>query len=215
MIVSMRGDTHSPESLVAQLEAQGIRDERVLRAIREVPREDFVPPSIRAEAWANRALPIGRGQTISQPYVVALMTEAARVGPGDRVLEIGTGSGYQAAVLAALGCKVFSIERQHALANSAAAILAEQAPDVSLRVGDGTRGWPEAAPFDAVLVTAATEHLPEPLREQLAPGGRLVVPEGNPDTVQLLRVYRKADDGEFEVEDVCRVRFVPLIPDED
>jgi protein-L-isoaspartate(D-aspartate) O-methyltransferase len=191
-----------------QIAARGIRDPRVLAAMREVPRHVFVPEAVSERAYADTPLPIGRGQTISQPYIVALMTELAELQPGDRVLEIGTGSGDQAAVLATLGCRVWSIEIVEPLAAEAAARLAGLGYDrVQVRAGDGYRGWPEAAPFDAVLVTAAPPRIPEPLLEQLAEGGRLVAPVG--DGIQHLTVVSK-DEGALSRRVVLPVRFVPM-----
>jgi protein-L-isoaspartate(D-aspartate) O-methyltransferase len=197
------------EAMVAnQLAARGIKDERVLAAMRRVPRHEMVPPVARDLSYADRPLPIGDGQTISQPYIVALMTEAAAVGKGARVLEVGTGSGYQAAVLAELGAEVYSIEIVEPLARRAAAALRRTGYGaVNLRIGDGYRGWPEAAPFDAVLVTAAPPRIPEPLERQLKPGGRLVVPVG--DGFQQLVVVTRVGD-RFEERRIAPVRFVPM-----
>lgn len=192
----------------ATIRARGIRDPQVLRAMETVPRQLFVRPEDALEAFSDRALPLGLGQTISQPYVVALMTELARISPGDRVLEVGTGSGYQAAVLAECGAEVFSVERLPELAEKARQRLAELGLVVHLRVGDGARGWPEHAPYQAILVTAAPSRVPPELLEQLDLGGRLVVPEGGRDG-QVLRVYRRTEEG-FEVSDHGAVVFVPL-----
>ncbi len=191
-----------------QVAARGIHDLRLLDALRAVPRHLFVPEQGRSRAYDDRPLPIGHGQTISQPYIVALMTELAQVEPGDRVLEIGTGSGYQAAVLAALGCKVFSIEIIKPLADRAAATLTALGyKSVTVRAGDGYVGWPEEAPFDAVLVTAAPPRIPAPLLEQLGEGGRLVIPIG--EDLQHLTVVRRTRDG-LERRVVLPVRFVPM-----
>jgi len=191
-----------------QIEARGVRDERVLTAMREVPRHLFVPREMWASAYDDRPLPIGEGQTISQPYIVGLMSELLGVGPGDRVLEIGTGSGYQAAVLAAMGCEVYSIEIRESLARSAQERLeAAGYPDVHLRVGDGYQGWEEAAPFAGIIVTAAPERIPEPLLEQLTLGGRMVIPVG--DFYQTLKVLTRQEDGVSE-RPVIPVRFVPM-----
>ena len=190
-----------------------IKNARVLAAMRAVPRHAFVPIHARAEAYGDHPLPIGHEQTISQPYIVALMTELAEVGEGDRVLEIGTGSGYQAAVLAHLTPHVFTIEIVEPLARQAARVLAEQGyGTVEVRAGDGYRGWPEHAPFDAILLTAAPEGVPKPLWEQLAPGGCLVVPLGSERGVQRLQVLRKGPRGEGgrETRTVMAVRFVPM-----
>ena len=197
--------------LIAELRRQGISAEAVLRAVGAVRREEFVSAGDAGVAYENRPLPIGSGQTISQPYVVALMTEAAEVSAGDRVLEIGTGSGYQAAVLAALGCEVFSIETRPELAELAASRL--QRPDwrIHLRVGEGRLGWPEEAPFDAIIVTAAPATVPPALLEQLGPGSRLIIPEGSQAEPQRLYRYRMGTDGHTTREDLGAVRFVPLI----
>jgi protein-L-isoaspartate(D-aspartate) O-methyltransferase len=190
------------------IRARGIRDPQVLRAMETVPRQLFVRPEDTSEAFSDRALPLGLGQTISQPYVVALMTELARLSPGDRVLEVGTGSGYQAAILAECGVEVYSIERLAELAEKARQRLLDLGLLVHLRVGDGARGWPEHAPYQAILVTAAPAHVPPDLLEQLDQGGRLVVPEGGREG-QVLRVYRRTEEG-FEISDHGTVLFVPL-----
>jgi protein-L-isoaspartate(D-aspartate) O-methyltransferase len=170
-----------------QLAARGIRDARVLAAMARVPRHDFVPEGLAEFAYDDTPLPIESGQTISQPYIVALMIEAAAVGPDDRVLDVGTGSGYAAAALSLLAREVWSIERQAVLCETAAARLARLGYDnVHVRCGDGTRGWPEAAPFDAILVAAGGPSVPETLKRQLAVGGRLVVPVGREKTWQRL-----------------------------
>ena len=190
-----------------QIEARGVRDAAVLAAMRQVARHRFVEEELGATAYEDRPLLIGHGQTISQPYIVAFMTEALRVESGSKVLEIGTGSGYQAAVLAAMGCEVYSIEIVGALAERAAKTLAAQGYEVSVRAGDGYRGWPEMAPFDAVIVTAAPDHVPQPLVDQLAVGGRMILPVG--DFEQELIVLTRTADG-IERERVLPVRFVPM-----
>jgi len=191
-----------------QLEARGIHDPRVLAALRKVPRHLFVPDPQSAHAYEDRPLPIGEGQTISQPFIVAAMTELAAAGPDARVLEIGTGSGYQAAVLAELAREVYTIEIVEPLAARADALLRQLGyANVKTRAGDGYRGWPEAAPFDAIVVTAAPPRIPEPLKQQLKPGGRLVVPVG--ETMQKLVVVTRTDDG-FSERTVLPVRFVPM-----
>ena len=192
-----------------QIEARGVRDSRVLEAMRKVPRHRFVPKAQRAYAYEDRPLPIAHGQTISQPYIVALMTELARVKPGDMVLEVGTGSGYQAAVLAEMGVKVFSIEIVEPLAKHAKATLSElgYGKRVEVRHGDGYAGWPERAPFDAIVVTAAPPKIPKPLKQQLKVGGRLVIPVGK-HYQSLVRVTRTKDG--FREESVLPVRFVPM-----
>jgi protein-L-isoaspartate(D-aspartate) O-methyltransferase len=191
-----------------QIESRGVRDAAVLRALRAVPRHRFIPDEMRPFAHDDRPLPIGEDQTISQPYIVALMTELARVGPGSRVLEVGTGSGYQAAVLAEIGADVRSIEIVPDLARRARATLdALGYGRVQTRTGDGYAGWPEAAPFDAIVVTAAPDHVPQPLVDQLAPAGRLVIPVGR--GVQSLTVLTRTPDGILR-EEVLPVRFVPM-----
>ena len=186
-----------------------MRDARVLEAMRKVPRHRFMPESQRAHAYDDRPLPIAQGQTISQPYIVALMSELADVKPGDTVLEVGTGSGYQAAVLAEMGVKVFSIEIIEPLAKQATATLSElgYGNKVEVRHGDGYVGWPERAPFDAVIVTAAPPKIPKPLKQQLKVGGRLVIPVGK-HYQSLIRVTRTKDG--FREESVIPVRFVPM-----
>jgi protein-L-isoaspartate(D-aspartate) O-methyltransferase len=190
-----------------QIEARQIRDPRVLAAMRSVPREAFVPASLKSMAYEDRPLPIGHEQTISQPYIVALMTELASLQPGDRVLEIGTGSGYQAAVLAELGAEVFSIEIVEPLARQAKQTLDRLGYRVHVRAGDGYQGWPEEAPFDAVIVTAAPAEVPEPLKQQLREGGRLIIPVGT-YSQQLRKITRTARG--FKEERVIPVRFVPM-----
>jgi protein-L-isoaspartate(D-aspartate) O-methyltransferase len=184
---------------------------RVMDAMARVPRHEFVPAEFRGLAYANRPLPIGHGQTISQPYIVALMTELADLQPDDVVLEIGTGSGYQAAVLAMLVKQVYTIEIIPELGRRAEADLRRLGyANVQVRVGDGYHGWPEHAPFDAILVTAAPESIPPPLLDQLRPGGRLVVPVGPPGETQSLKLLRRNSAGNLEAEDVLPVGFVPL-----
>ena len=199
------------EALLAELRRQGIGDERVLAAIRRVPRDRFVPAASRDEAWANVALPIGAGQTISQPFVVALMTEALALRGLERVLEIGTGSGYQTAVLAELAAEVVSVERHPELATEAEATLRQLGyHNVAIHVGDGTTGWPDAAPYDRIIVTAAGPRVPPPLLAQLhEDGGRLVIPVGEPDDQQLVVVERQGD--RTRERRLGSVRFVPLI----
>ena len=196
----------------AQLARRGIRDQRVLAAMRAVPREAFVAPGYAGVAYEDGPLPIGEGQTISQPYVVALMIEAAALGPGDRVLEVGAGSGYAAAVMAQIAAEVFAIERHQSLAAEAARRCARLGyGNVEIRVGDGTLGWPEAAPFDAILVAAGAPEAPRALKEQLKVGGRLVIPVGAGGLGQaLLKLTRTGDDA-WERQDLGGVRFVPLI----
>ena len=198
--------------VASQLRARGIRDARVLAALLEVPRDQFVPDWQRGAAYADEALPIPAGQTISQPYMVARMTELLGVGPGDRVLEIGTGSGYQAAVLATLGCRVTTIERHAELAAAARERLVRLGFGelVEVRVGDGSLGDPDGAPWPAIVVTAAAPSVPVPLREQLDPdGGRLVVPVGSRERQDLILVTRRGDEW-VELNDGPCV-FVPLV----
>jgi protein-L-isoaspartate(D-aspartate) O-methyltransferase len=181
------------------------------RALDTVPRERFVPPALAARAYENNPLPIGEGQTISQPFIVALMTELLQLPPGARVLEVGTGSGYQAAILAEMGMRVHSIEIVAPLAERARAALdAAGYSSVVTRIGDGYLGWPDAAPFDGIIVTAAPEHVPPALVEQLKPGGRLVIPVGPNWLSQELRVIRKEPDGRTVTQRTLPVRFVPL-----
>ena len=192
--------------------ARGVRDPAVLTAMRSVPREAFLPPELEEFAYTDAPLPIERGQTISQPYIVALMTAAAALRPGDRVLEVGTGSGYAAAILGRIAREVYTVERHEELARVAAERLARLGfANVSVLHGDGTLGWPEHAPYDAIIVAAGGPKVPEALLDQLAPGGRLVIPVGEGRSVQrLLRVTRGAD-GRFHEEELGDVRFVPLI----
>ncbi len=189
--------------------------ERTLAVLGQVPRHEFVPDEQKRYAYQNRPLSIGAGQTISQPYIVALMTDLAAVTKNDTVLEIGTGSGYQAAVLAELAGRVYTIEIVEELGRRAANTLQRLGYDnVTARVGDGYAGWPDQAPFDAILVTAAPEEVPQPLIEQLAVGGRMVVPVGAEGEVQILQVLTKQDNGQVIVSNVIAVRFVPLTRDE-
>lgn len=191
---------------------EAIRSEAVLEAMRIVPRHAFVPRAFRNRAYADSPLPIGEDQTISQPYIVALMTEAADIRPEDRVLEVGAGSGYSAAVLSRLAAEVYTIERHRLLAEQAAARLREAGrANVQVRVGDGTLGWPESAPFDAIVVTAGGAEVPEPLRRQLGPGGRLIMPVGeDPRRQNLLKITRQPDGG-FVEKELGPVLFVPLV----
>lgn len=189
--------------------------ERVLAAMSRVPRHEYVPQRHRESAYDNRPLPIGAGQTISQPYIVGLMTDLADVTADSVVLEVGTGSGYQAAVLAELAGHVYTIEIVESLAASATATLARlEVDNVTVRAGDGYAGWPEHAPFDAIVVTAAPDTVPQPLIEQLAPGGRLVIPVGPAGRTQMLQVLTRQDDGTVETRDVVPVVFVPFTRDE-
>jgi len=200
------------EAVASQTRDPQITDQRVLDALRAVERHRFVPDNQRARAYEDRPLPIGHGVTISQPYVVALMTQLAQVTSGQRVLEIGTGSGYQAAILAELGVTVYTIEIIEAHAELSAALLTELGYDgrIHVRLGDGWLGWPDEAPFDAIVVTAAPEHVPPVLIEQLAVGGRIVAPVGPQSTGQRLIVGTKLEDGSLDEEFVAGVRFVPM-----
>ena len=195
-----------------QVERRGIHDPFVTEAMRRVPREAFVADTLRDVAYEDTQLPIEAGQTISQPYIVALMVSAAEVKPGDRVLEIGAGSGYAAAVMASIASRVYAIERIEALSRLARERFARLGYDnIELRTGDGTGGWPEAAPFDAILAAAGGPSVPDVLRGQLAIGGRLVMPVGETQQRQrLVKVVRIADD-RFETEHLDDVMFVPLI----
>jgi len=193
-----------------QIEARGVEDQLVLEAMRAVPRHLFVPEHMRASAYRDSPLPIGQGQTISQPYIVAYMTAALHLTGEEKVLEVGTGSGYQAAILAYIAKEVVSVERLPRLAEEARETLSELGyQNVRVAEGDGTQGWPEDAPYDAIIVTAASPDVPEPLRWQLVEGGRLVVPVGPRHTQQLVRVRREGNM--FPREDLLGVAFVPLI----
>lgn len=196
--------------LVDHLRSKGITDNLVLKAIDTVPRERFVPQAIRARSYEDTALPIDDRQTISQPYTVAFMTQALMPAEGMRVLEVGTGSGYQSAVLSAIGCTVVSIERLPRLSLQARTILAKLGYNVACRIGDGTIGWREGAPYDGIIVTAGAPDVPEPLARQLAIGGRMVVPVGSQSEQTLYRVTRTADE-HWNVEDLGPFKFVPLI----
>jgi protein-L-isoaspartate(D-aspartate) O-methyltransferase len=200
------------QAMVAQqLKARDITDPRVLAAMGKVPRDRFVPEDLRSLAYEDHPLPIGMGQTISQPYIVALMTQWAEVKPGDKVLEVGTGSGYQAAVLAELTDRVFSIELLPELVEAARTRLRELGYGrVQVKSGDGYKGWPEEAPFDAILVTATAPEVPPALKEQLKEGGRLIIPVGPPESIQELLLLRKVK-GELKEEKRIAVRFVPLV----
>ena len=196
--------------LVEELRALGIRDERVLEAIRTIPRHEFVPEPYREHAYENRPLPIDEGQTISQPYIVALMTEALRLSPEDRVLEIGTGSGYQTAILASLAAEVYTIERFPSLLEGARARLeALGFHNIHYKCGDGTVGWPEFAPYNAIIATGSVPRVPPSLKEQLADGGRLVIPVGGRHFQTLKLVERRGDA--FVERDLCECSFLPLI----
>lgn len=200
------------ESMVEhQLASRDIVNDKVLKAMKEVPRHLFVPEVVKRLAYEDFPLPIGDGQTISQPYIVALMTQLAEPGPEDKVLEVGTGSGYQAAVLSRIVDEVFTIEIVPRLAEESGRLLARLGYDnVHVLCGDGYAGWPSEAPFDIVVITAAAPKVPEPLKAQLAEGGRIVMPLGEPDAVQQLVVYRMAN-GRLRSEHNIPVRFVPMV----
>ena len=198
-------------ALVRSIERQGIRDSSTLAAMRAVPRHEFVPIEYREHAYLDEPLPIGREQTISQPFIVAYMTEALHLRPGMKVLEVGTGSGYQAAVLAEMGCRVHTIEIIQALADGARTRLERLGyAGIQVRHGDGYLGWPEAAPFDAILLTAAPERVPPVLVAQLAPGGRLIAPVGGEVEVQKLVLLEKNPTGRVKRTELLPVRFVPM-----
>lgn len=196
----------------SQILARGLRDPALLAAFRAVPREEFVDPRYAAEAYGDYPLPIAAGQTSSQPYIVALMIDAAHIGGGDRVLEVGAGSGYAAALIGKIARQVTAIERHPELVDWARGRIARLGlANVVIVEGDGTRGWPSSAPYDAILVAASGRHVPQSLLEQLAPGGRLVMPLGEPGAVQQLVKLSRRADGSIGREMLCAVRFVPLI----
>jgi protein-L-isoaspartate(D-aspartate) O-methyltransferase len=206
------GQMNRDRMVDVQIARRGVHDIHVLTAMREVPREQFVDPGFEEFAYEDSPLPIGAGQTISQPYIVALMSEAAEVKPGDRVLEVGTGSGYAAAVLSRIAKHVYTIERHASLAEAAKARLAKLGYDnVEVRIGDGTRGLPEEAPFDAILVAASGPEVPPALEDQLAIGGRLIMPVSEELWGQSLRKFTRKSETVYEEEDLGAVRFVPLI----
>ncbi len=197
--------------LIMELRASGVTDTRVLAAIERTPRERFAPPQLRDRAYENTALPIGHGQTLSQPSVVGLMTQALDAGPRTKVLEIGTGSGYQTAVLAQLCRRVYTVERHKALLIEAEARFRElRLHNITTRVGDGWLGWPEQAPFERILVTAAPAEVPQTLLDQLAAGGVMVLPVGGEKRTQSLLRVAKTGDGVIE-EEITAVRFVPMV----
>jgi len=206
----MTDDQQRQRMVADQLAARGIRDKRVLAAFSKVPRHLFVPEDQRPHSYEDHPCPIGAGQTISQPYIVALMTEQLQLKPSSKVLEIGTGSGYQTAILAELASRIYSVERFPDLAQGAARIVSELGcSNVEIRVGDGTNGWPEQSPFDGIIVTAAPPVLPEPLLLQLAEEGRLVIPIGSPKNQVLTLVTRSG--GRIQAFDLCPCAFVPLV----
>lgn len=198
-----------------QIERRGISEPKILEAFRSVPREAFISADYADLAYGDHPLPIEAGQTISQPYIVALMIKAAEIKPDDTVLEVGAGSGYAAAVMSRIAGKVIAIERQHDLVEIASQRIKRLGYDnVRIIEGDGTRGCPEEAPFDAILAAASGSHVPETLVEQLAPGGRIVMPVGEPDWIQKLVKVTKGPAGKLITEDLGGVRFVPLIGEE-
>lgn len=198
------------QDLVEKLRQKGIRDERVLQALLKVERHLFVPEVMKPNAYNDVALPIGYNQTISQPYTVALMTSALNPKPDDKVLEVGTGSGYQAAVLFQLGAKVYTIERNTKLYNRALKLFDELQLRIAVRCADGTIGWEEFAPFNGIIVTAGSPEVPVRLKKQLAVGGTLVIPVGDKKT-QVMKILKKISEDEFETEEIPYFAFVPLI----
>jgi protein-L-isoaspartate(D-aspartate) O-methyltransferase len=210
--VPEHGDEQRRRMVATQIQRRGITDERVLDAMRRVPRHRFVPAEHQDAAYDDRPLPIGHGQTISQPYIVAYMTELLTPQRSDRVLEVGTGSGYQAAVLAELAGEVYTIELVDALAERARGTIEDLGyTNVHVRAGDGYKGWPEAAPFHKIIVTAAPAVIPQSLLDQLTEGGTLVVPVGRQDETQTMTIVRKTADG-VATERTIPVRFVPMVP---
>ncbi len=219
VIVSARSavadDLPHREMIEGHLKARDIVDERVLRAMGETRREAFVPEAMKPQAYQDQPLPIGHGQTISQPYIVALMTQVLEPKPTDRVLEVGTGSGYQAAVLSRLVAQVYSVEIVEELAQKAlTALAAERIGNVLVRTGGGYKGWPEEAPFDAIIVTCAPDHVPQPLMNQLREGGRMIIPVGEEGGIQKLVLLTKVK-GEVRQRKILPVRFVPMTRETD
>ncbi len=215
MVLYAQGQSDQYEAqrsaMVDLIESRGVSDSATLAAMRTVPRHEFVSANQARRAYGDHPLPIELGQTISQPYIVAYMTEILRPIPGMKVLEIGTGSGYQAAVLAEIGCDVHTVEIFEALSTSAGDRLTTLGYEVNLRHGDGHYGWPEAAPFDAVIVTAAAGYIPPELVRQLKPDGRMVIPVGSVYGVQNLILVEKSSDGEIRTRNLLPVRFVPML----
>ncbi len=198
------------QMVLNQIKARGVSNPKVLAAMQQVPRHRFVPTNMIARAYADRPLPIGEGQTISQPYIVALMTAALKLEGRERVLEIGTGSGYQAAILAEIAAEVYTIEIKTKLYHRATGLLSDLGyAGIKTRSGDGYFGWPEAAPFDAIMITAAVDHIPPPLIKQLKDGGRLILPLGNPLSYQNLVLVSKSGD-DVTVKQITGVLFVPM-----
>jgi protein-L-isoaspartate(D-aspartate) O-methyltransferase len=204
--------TEAERMVAKQIALRGITDPRVLDALRRVPRHEFVPLSLRPLAYRDQPLSIGQGQTISQPYIVAYMTECLGLRPGDRVLEVGTGCGYQTAVLAELCAEVYTIEVIESLGKEAKERLGRLGyGGIRFRIGDGSLGWPEAAPFESIIVTAAASRPPPALIDQLVPGGRMIIPLGGPCDVQDLVLIGKKPGGGYETRNLLAVRFVPLV----
>jgi len=216
MALTMTDFTREREAMVErQLRRRGITEPDILDAFRAVPREAFIGEEYAHLAYGDHPLPIEAGQTISQPYIVALMIQAAAIKPGDRVLEVGAGSGYAAAIIGQIAQKVTAIERQHELIEVARERLRRlRYGNVKIVEGDGTKGWRDEAPYDAILAAASGSHVPRPLIEQLAPNGRIVMPIGDPGRVQELIKVTKQEDGILKQESLCGVRFVPLIGEE-
>lgn len=198
------------QELVKKISLKGITDKSVLKAIGEIERHKFVPPVMKHHAYNDVALPIGYGQTISQPFTVAFMTQALKANPGDKVLEIGTGSGYQAAILHSMGMEVYSIERNVDIFYKTRKLFDELGLRINTKCGDGTLGWEEYAPFDGIIVTAGSPSVPASLKKQLTLGGRLVIPVGDKSS-QFLKIVTKTEEDKFETEEIPEFAFVPLI----
>ncbi|MFP4605218.1 MAG: protein-L-isoaspartate(D-aspartate) O-methyltransferase [Bacteroidales bacterium] len=210
IVVAQKYDREKQQMVKQQIVDRGIKDPKVIAAMKDVDRHVYVPKNYRDMAYSDRPLPIGDGQTISQPYIVALMTESLELEEGDKVLEIGTGSGYQAAVLSHITSEIYSIEIIEELAEEAKENLQKQGYDsIKLKIGDGYKGWEEYAPFDAIIVTCAPSDIPEPLKEQLAEGGRMVIPIGDKFIQELVLFEKK--NGELEKQEISSVRFVPML----
>jgi protein-L-isoaspartate(D-aspartate) O-methyltransferase len=203
--------SNARNELIEVLRERGVTDERVLRAVSLVPREEFIPSAFRHRAYEDSALPIGNGQTISQPYTVAMMSQLLEAAPGMKVLEIGTGSGYQAAVLHMMGLKVFTIERHYDLLHQARLVLERIGCNVASHLGDGTLGWSTFAPYDRIIVTAGSPDIPSSLLKQLAPNGRLVIPIGGRDAQRMEVAVKIGETSEYDVFDHGEFKFVPLI----
>ena len=210
MTISDRKYKQRRNALAEQIREKGIKDERVIDAIRTIPRHEMVDTALESRAYEDTALPIGSGQTISQPYTVAVQTELLEVEKGDKVLEIGTGSGYQAAILCQMGAEVYSVERQDELYHNAKKMLRQLGYRPHLKLGDGTLGWKAYAPYDGIVVTAGAPVVPEDLVNQLSVGGRLVVPVGNQESQVMVRITRVSED-DYEEEQFRHFKFVPLI----